>query len=190
MQSRDLQFVFLGNNPAVDFVNTEIIHRGELIDLLQTSVDLTRWAEEAGLLLNSRINADDFAATKALRQALKNVFLARMDRTPPKRSSVALINRHLADYASHEVLQVNNNDYVLIPDKDATGISAMLASLAHTGAMLLASPQAARLKHCGNTDCVLIFVDTSRGRKRRWCSMETCGNRAKVAKHYRSHTPQ
>jgi len=190
MQTRDFQFVFLGSNLAVDFVNTEILNRRRLIDLLQNSADLTYWAAGAGFQLNGRLNVNELAAAKKLRQALKDVFHARIDKRPPKRSSVAVINRHLARYASHKALQVKENDYVLVPDKDASGISAFLARLAYEGAMLLVSQQAARLKRCSNTDCILIFVDTSRGRKRRWCSMDTCGNRAKVAKHYRSHMSQ
>ncbi|WP_455218306.1 CGNR zinc finger domain-containing protein, partial [Kaarinaea lacus] len=60
-----------------------------------------------------------------------------------------------------------------------------LANLAYQGATLLSSAQAEHLKRCNNPDCVLLFVDTSRTQQRKWCSMDTCGNRAKVAKHYR-----
>jgi predicted RNA-binding Zn ribbon-like protein len=40
------------------------------------------------------------------------------------------------------------------------------------------------LRRCANHDtCVLMFLDTSRSHTRRWCSMELCGNRSKVAAH-------
>lgn len=36
-----------------------------------------------------------------------------------------------------------------------------------------------RLKICGNDACAEAFIDESRNRSARWCSMERCGNRMK-----------
>ena len=36
---------------------------------------------------------------------------------------------------------------------------------------------------CEGSTCTLLFVDRTRGRGRRWCSMAICGNRAKQAAH-------
>ncbi|MDD7942516.1 CGNR zinc finger domain-containing protein [Actinomycetospora lutea] len=56
--------------------------------------------------------------------------------------------------------------------------------LADAGARLLTGTMTDRLRRCANHDaCVLVFLDTSRNRARRWCSMEMCGNRSKVAAH-------
>ncbi len=41
-----------------------------------------------------------------------------------------------------------------------------------------------RIRSCAHDDCVLWFLDTSKGGRRRWCSMERCGNRAKARRHY------
>jgi predicted RNA-binding Zn ribbon-like protein len=183
----DSDFVFLGNNTSVDFINTEMMSRGERVDLLQDDADLVRWAQAAGLATGLRLMAGDLSTAKTLRAALKELCQARMDRRPTEPGALATVNRHLAKHATHEVLQVDSTSggFELVPDKTASSISALLANLAYEGAQLLASPVAAQLKQCSNPDCVLIFVDTSRNQKRRWCSMETCGNRAKVAKHYR-----
>ncbi|RDD60727.1 CGNR zinc finger domain-containing protein [Ferruginivarius sediminum] len=43
----------------------------------------------------------------------------------------------------------------------------------------------ARIKACAHPDCILYFLDTSKNGTRRWCDMRTCGNRAKVQRHYR-----
>jgi predicted RNA-binding Zn ribbon-like protein len=40
-----------------------------------------------------------------------------------------------------------------------------------------------RLRQCANAKCRWLFVDDSKGGSRRWCSMSTCGNRAKVQRH-------
>jgi predicted RNA-binding Zn ribbon-like protein len=39
------------------------------------------------------------------------------------------------------------------------------------------------LKACEGHNCTLMFVDRTRARARRWCSMGVCGNRAKVTAH-------
>lgn len=48
---------------------------------------------------------------------------------------------------------------------------------------LAADGQATRLSRCSADDCGLVFYDSSRGGTRRWCSMQRCGNRAKVRAH-------
>ncbi|MFD7638988.1 CGNR zinc finger domain-containing protein, partial [Streptomyces sp. NPDC059873] len=43
----------------------------------------------------------------------------------------------------------------------------------------------ARLRECEGDSCRRVYLDTSRGRRRRWCSSEVCGNRERVARHRR-----
>lgn len=47
----------------------------------------------------------------------------------------------------------------------------------------------ALLRQCQAARCGPLYVDTSRGHRRRWCSSETCGNRARVTAHRRRHPP-
>lgn len=47
-----------------------------------------------------------------------------------------------------------------------------------------------RLRRCEHEQCVLWFLDTSKGGRRRWCSMQTCGNRAKAKRHYERATTE
>lgn len=42
-----------------------------------------------------------------------------------------------------------------------------------------------RIKTCPGIDCGWMFIDETKNRRRKWCLMETCGNRAKAARHYR-----
>ncbi|WP_257985183.1 CGNR zinc finger domain-containing protein [Bacillus sp. T33-2] len=48
----------------------------------------------------------------------------------------------------------------------------------------LISDEKKKLKACAGGECGWLFVDTSRNKSRRWCSMEDCGNRAKAKRHY------
>jgi predicted RNA-binding Zn ribbon-like protein len=51
--------------------------------------------------------------------------------------------------------------------------------------LALAREAPQRVRVCAASDCLAIFVDTSRNGSRRWCSMERCGARAKSAAYYR-----
>lgn len=66
------------------------------------------------------------------------------------------------------------------------GCSALLAAVARDALDLLTDPQArAGLRRCAGDSCPIVYLDTSRGRRRRWCSSEVCGNRERVARHRR-----
>jgi predicted RNA-binding Zn ribbon-like protein len=59
-----------------------------------------------------------------------------------------------------------------------------LWTLARAAGDLLTGPELARVRRCGSATCASMFLDTSRNGSRRWCDMETCGNRAKARRHY------
>jgi len=45
------------------------------------------------------------------------------------------------------------------------------------------------VRECGNPACTLWFLDTTKAQRRRWCTVEICGNRAKAAAHRRRLKP-
>ncbi|MEU6220914.1 CGNR zinc finger domain-containing protein [Streptomyces sp. NPDC047022] len=62
----------------------------------------------------------------------------------------------------------------------------LLSVVAREAIELLTDPGArASLRQCEGDNCSLVYLDTSRGRRRRWCSSEVCGNRERVARHRR-----
>ncbi|MFE7208986.1 CGNR zinc finger domain-containing protein [Streptomyces sp. NPDC001698] len=64
--------------------------------------------------------------------------------------------------------------------------AALLAAVARDAVELLTDPVArAGLRQCEGDNCPIVYLDTSRGRRRRWCSSEVCGNRERVARHRR-----
>ncbi|MFI9149982.1 CGNR zinc finger domain-containing protein [Streptomyces sp. NPDC053367] len=64
--------------------------------------------------------------------------------------------------------------------------AALVGAVARDAVELLTDPVArAALRRCAGDNCPLVYVDTSRGRRRRWCSSEVCGNRERVARHRR-----
>jgi predicted RNA-binding Zn ribbon-like protein len=74
------------------------------------------------------------------------------------------------------------------PSLDAAGrvrwraddpVSATLALVARDALDLASSAAIARVRECADPTCSALFLDGSRPGTRRWCSMDTCGNRAK-----------
>ncbi|MFJ2646296.1 CGNR zinc finger domain-containing protein [Streptomyces sp. NPDC087420] len=66
------------------------------------------------------------------------------------------------------------------------GCEALLSAIARDAVDLLTDPAArSRLRQCDGDSCRRMYLDTSRGRRRRWCSSEVCGNRERVARHRR-----
>jgi len=64
---------------------------------------------------------------------------------------------------------------------EGTGTERSLWPIAFSAARLLEGADLGRLKSCDG--CGRLFLDGSRNRSRRWCDMQGCGNRAKVARH-------
>ncbi|MFG2023018.1 CGNR zinc finger domain-containing protein [Streptomyces sp. NPDC048825] len=68
----------------------------------------------------------------------------------------------------------------------APSCAALLAAVARDAVELITDPVArASIRQCEGDNCPIVYLDTSRGRRRRWCSSETCGNRERVARHRR-----
>ncbi|MEU2716771.1 ABATE domain-containing protein [Streptomyces sp. NPDC007205] len=69
---------------------------------------------------------------------------------------------------------------------DPPTCAGLLALVARDAVELLTDPVArAAVRECEGDSCPLVYLDTSRGRRRRWCSSEVCGNRERVARHRR-----
>ncbi|MGB8474216.1 MAG: CGNR zinc finger domain-containing protein [Candidatus Acidiferrum sp.] len=97
----------------------------------------------------------------------------------------------------NEVLRVTEGHDEILHQQDAWrlefvaregGLDWLLAAVARSGAEIIAEGAKARLRVCSNPSCGLLFYDTSRTGRRRWCSMARCGNRHKVAIFSRRHS--
>ena len=71
-------------------------------------------------------------------------------------------------------------------DQGGAELDRVLWPVVLAAAELLTSGEPARLKLCGGHDCSWLFLDQSKNRSRRWCSMQDCGNRVKAKRHYAS----
>jgi len=109
-----------------------------------------------------------------LREALYRLAWACIHHEPFESNDLAVINRWAAEPLPIPQLGAQGLTW------SGYGVRAGLAAVAKDGVELLGGPLAPRVRKCANKGCAILFVDTSRSGRRRWCSMSACGNKAKV----------
>ena len=188
-------FLFLGNQLALDFLNTRPVQNGEAAELLPDFNTLLRWLHAAGLLSSreathielewgqSRDARQTVAEARALREVLRKEVLAWEGGGSIHHSTVAELNRLMAEHPMRTRLKGNGDERS--PELYFTVRKPydLFAPLAQSAAMLFTSVDRTRVRKCGK--CVLHFLDTSKKGTRQWCSMQLCGNRLKVAAYAR-----
>ena len=116
---------------------------------------------------------------REFREKLRNEILAWEDGADVHRTTLAELNRLLAAYPMLSKLQATGNAPSMELWFEPRQPEDLFAPLAHSAAKLFAEADRNRARKCGQ--CVLHFYDTSKKGTRRWCSMQLCGNRLKVA---------
>jgi predicted RNA-binding Zn ribbon-like protein len=186
-------FLFLANDPCLDFVNTEVMLDGVRTDLLQNFSDFAEWLEKAGIASagdarrltkewgDSREAKRSFKVARELRRLLRTSVenVVNLGRVP--HSLAKALNRHLRDpRLVTEVIPAKGrlqtqSRWLLEKPAD------LIVPVAHLAAEFFSSAGYSAIRKCENPECILFFYDTSKNHTRRWCSMGLCGNRAKVA---------
>lgn len=180
---------FIGGDPAIDLVNTVFTRRmpAEDNDLLNSSQDVGNWFQFAGLATTAQANAISaipnpafLESVQKVREASFLVFDALAAEKPPVSDAMGLLFEQAAEgftthrlrpRAIHTAPQIARFD-------DPKGIVAFLAAISVEASIVLPRQRLHACPRCG-----WLFVDISRGGKRRWCSMQTCGNREKASRH-------
>ncbi|MBE7637801.1 hypothetical protein GUA87_13175 [Sneathiella sp. P13V-1] len=93
---------------------------------------------------------------------------------------VADLNDLLATYKTKIELVPSDSGYEVKNSLVEEGPEQLLYPILKDMAVFLASDQVEKARVCASDTCELFFVNQSRNGRRRWCSMSTCGNRAKV----------
>ncbi len=184
-------FLFVGNHLALDFLNTQPVQNGEPMELLSDFNALLRWFQAAGLL-DSRKMANlqrqtresvagrrTLDAMRQFREKLRKEILAWEGGADLHRATVDEVNRLMAAHPMRSRLKATGNVHSLEPWFEPHQPGDLFAPLAQSTAKLFAKGDRYRVRKCGQ--CVLHFYDTSKKGTRRWCSMQLCGNRLKVA---------
>lgn len=194
---------FIAGDLALDFANTvHIAGLPDPLDELKTVDDLLRWARRAKLLetresarISRQFRFDPAQARRVLtravhlRSVIYDLFSARAESARLDRKALAQFNVWLRDAMSH--IQITDRVHGRAPGQTKTGLAlgwepshsapldCIFWRITRSAADLLLDDQK-RVRQCRDQYCSWLFVDTSRNGSRRWCSMQLCGNRARV----------
>jgi predicted RNA-binding Zn ribbon-like protein len=181
--------------------------RAHLGELLATPADLDEWLSAHTEPIDVGATARELQDARELRSAIARLATAAApapETTPAERTAVAAGLRADAGRPRPKPDDIDTvNLFAALPDvppslaggrrragANRVRLAQALSSVARDAVVLFtevgfddAPDRAARLSRCSAPDCRLLFYDSSRGGTRRWCSMQRCGNRAKVRAH-------
>jgi len=175
---------------CLDFANTGI--RG---DDIHDVGEVIEWAREIGLVSNEESDELIRKAIEAPAEAERAVAEARRQRKllrqvfgviaaddSPADADLKTLNGYLNEAFAQLRLVPTDEGYQL-GWTEWTAVDCVLWPVVKSAADLLCSEDLHRIGQCAAADCDWLFLDTSKNRSRRWCSMRRCGNRAKVQRY-------
>ena len=181
----DLRCRFRTGRPSLDLVHTGGEGMLARFEIVNDPGDLGRLLGVILGLPPLHANEADLAAMRPLRAALTRIAYDLADGSrppipidPPRPADVATMNAAAAVPPLVPALRPDGGTTFVAPTA-----AAALSTLARDAVDLFGGPLARRIRVCAAENCGLLLVDTSRPGRRRWCSMETCGNRAKIRTH-------
>lgn len=181
------KFSWIGNSLAIDFINTEIVAAGRLVDLLPNPAALLDWVQEAGYPSVKQQSASvpnlDSALqdAKAYRALLRTSLTVRVSGQSMPFDLLSCTNAYLAQPENIEQIVQDESGYHLTTIIQFTSPEALMIPVAHAMAKLLAEGDLSRVRKCKNPECVLYFYDISKSGTRSWCSLDQCGNKLRMA---------
>lgn len=168
-----------GSVLATTFTGTLTERRGDAVERIPTPQRLADWLSVNGLAVDS-CTAAQLQRAQELREAIDAVATAAATGDALPASAVEVINDHSARGRAAAVLTpAGEKRWQLSPDAP---VNDALAVIAADAIGLIAGERDGRLALCASATCRAAFLDTSQSRTRRWCDMNTCGNRQKKAR--------
>jgi predicted RNA-binding Zn ribbon-like protein len=171
--------LFLAGHPALDFLNTRMRVNEDLVDILESDEDVLRWLKQAGFSAPTIAGGTLLACARRLRESMRSLVEKRK---AGRQGDPSILNRFLAASQSYPQLVWNkSNTPAIATVRQQDTAESLLAPVAEAAASLLTAEDIKLVKRCEDETCVLWFLDQTKSHHRRWCSMEICGNRHKVA---------
>jgi predicted RNA-binding Zn ribbon-like protein len=141
--------------------------------------ELTAWASRHG-----RDAARLFDEALAARETIYAVFSANAGGDVVAGRDVDALNRLLAEAPGRTTLATGKRGTMWRLPSAAPTAASLLAPILWSAGDLLTGERLQRVRMCANEKCRWLFLDDSKSGTRRWCSMRSCGNRAKAHRHY------
>jgi predicted RNA-binding Zn ribbon-like protein len=192
-------FLFLGGNACLDFLNTRPVVKGQPVERLGTLEDFVRWLGRAGRL-DARGSADALKRwgenpdgariterARAFRETLRHMADGIVKGRGASTEGVAAINFILTENDGNLRLERHGSGFRTRFASRPTHPLSLLGNVAEAAAEMLSGSNLGLIRRCGNPDCVLYFYDTTRNHRRQWCAMGSCGNLMKVRAFRKRH---
>ena len=189
----------LGGRRCLDFINT-LDWRGTdtPVEFLNTYQDLVVWSRHAGICTPGEARrmatmAKDCEAEAhqarqraiGLRETMYRIFSAISRNKNPLKKDLAGFNQQLAaSMQAPRIVRIKDGyNWDTIGDK--ARLDWIFNPIVRSAAELLVSAELHNIKSCADPACGWLFLDVSRNKRRRWCDMQDCGNRAKAGRFYK-----
>lgn len=186
---------------SLDFVNTVGgIRTGVHNDKLERYDDLLDWAALANAVTRSHAESlrliarrrpeaavKVLADAKALREALHMAFSAALKQRPAGEQALEFVNQRLGHALSHMRIKPADARYEWSWEPPQSLDSPLWPVVYDAGELLVSADALARLRTCASDACGWFFLDQTKNRSRRWCTMSGCGNRQKIRRYRDRH---
>jgi predicted RNA-binding Zn ribbon-like protein len=191
------EFELTGGALCLDFANTLGDRPRSTNEHLRGYGDFLRFSRQA-----RSIPADDLTELERLytdcptcadavfkrivevREAIYRILSAEVMGGSPDDDDIQILNTALKKAMRQTELRCCDGDFGWHWGGPAQALDRPLWPIVRSAADLLTSDEVPHLRECDSETCSWLFVDRSRTRRRRWCDMSTCGNRAKARRHY------
>lgn len=187
-------FLFIGNQPILDLLNTKPVLPSGPTELLPDYAAFERWLITSGTISSTAEKSavrswrgsseaqfflqEVIAFRERLREAVVRIEGGHL----PTDGFLSELNTLLVQHPNHALVYRHSGKLIRQTRNQLGQPSDLWSRLAESTAQLLVEPDHSRLRQC--EACVLHFLDTSKKGSRRWCSMNICGNKLKVAAYH------
>ena len=173
---------FDSGSVALDFANTGALP--DNIERLHAPSDLGTWLHERLDSVDAEVTERELSDALGLRAAIASLALSTLRHHFPDAADIDVLNLFAAMPDVPPVLAGGSRQ----AGASRLRVQHALSSIAREAIRILSEEDpsdkaTARIRQCSADDCDLVYLDTSRSANRRWCSMQRCGNRAKVRAH-------
>jgi predicted RNA-binding Zn ribbon-like protein len=161
---------------SLDFAHTGLTGGPEHWEQLRSPDDLAAWLAERFERLAADATDRDLADARALRAAIYRLARAQADGTELQADDVDTVNLFAATPDIPPAIDGGHRQ----AGRARVRTGQALSTIARDAVHLITHNDHGRIRECDADNCTLVFYDESRTNNRRWCSMQRCGNRAKV----------
>ncbi|MDV3126492.1 CGNR zinc finger domain-containing protein [Mycobacterium sp. 21AC1] len=169
----------LGSVLATSFTGTLSERHGEPVERIPTPQRLVDWLAVSGLAVESCSSAQ-LKRARELRESIHAAATAAAIRDALPVSAVQVINDCSIQGRAAAILTPEGTQQWRL--SSASRVEDALGVIAADAISIIAGERDGKLALCASPTCQAAFFDTSQSRTRKWCDMNTCGNRQKKAR--------